>query len=459
MKRMTLLLGCVFVLFILSCGNKLPDNDDEGIYIVIDELDESKSVPVDVELRIHLSDYSNATWNVDKSLIANFYYSYYGDTKILITKSPGTVTITATDRDGAVHSCKIQVIEVEFIIDNLKPRNLIPINESLTIRLNGQLSATWTVDDTSVATFSQEFGNATKLTANSLGTVTITAMTIYKKSYSYTINVVGIVIEGLIDNQFVPIGEKLTVRLSNSSSANWKTSDASVALLSQETGKSTTLTIKKYSKEKVIISAEDENGKIYKYDISTINITFLNQSDYKVIVYRDALNENIVTELLSSETWSGYVSPNNKEISFYFKYCIQVVDDDDYGRVWLNVEHNNLYTYFIDSVDLENHYTEISISPPKYLQFTDAYLKIFNDSNGQCSLTVGNNQQQKTIRDTLYIQPNKTGIYKIPVSSNGKKFSEWEFKTSNQNISITEFTVQNGGIYECTFDGESIKSK
>ena len=384
-KIMFCITGCILALFFFSCGNMLfhnnnenSDENDDGIYIVIDEVDETKSVPVGTDLHLHLSDNSYAYWDVDDSEKATFYL-HSGVMPVLTTKATGSVTITAR-------------IYFEGIA----------------------------------------------------------------KYYYYTLQSIDrIIIENKTRDDFVKVGDTLTVRMAGHTPVTWSVNDASVATFSEDTY-SQLLTINKSGSGKIIITAIDDNEKQYDYTISISNVMFVNEfENYKITVRRDGVNENNIAEIFPREKWTGYVRPGDRETTFYFLYSALVVDDDDYGKVWLDAEYSNSYKHPIDSVDLETSYVQIDI-PLQKLQFKDAYLKISNNSNEQFSLIVGNNQQQKTIRDTLYIQPNKTGVYKIPSSKIGNLCSNWELQTSNENIFIAEFIVQNGGIYECQFYGKSV---
>lgn len=376
---------CILALSLFSCGNMLSEEVEE-VYIVIDELDETMSVPVGTDLHLHLSDNSTVGyWYVDNPQKAQFYSSWDLAQATLKTILPGSVKITAlvyTEEGTVEYYYSLQIIDKITINrrEGTSKDNSVHVGDTVDVRMEGNTLVKWAVKDESVATF---------------------------KSTS-----------------------------------------------SSEYSSSSSITIKKAVGDgKIIINAMAQNGENYYYSIPVTNVMFRNKTGYKVSVRRDSLNANNIAEILPNEELSEYVASGSEETVFYFSYS-QGVDDDD-GTIWINTEHNASDWYSIDSVDLENRYNEISIPSPKSLRFKDAYLKIDNNSDVQCSLVVGDNQQMKTTRGTLYIQPGMKGIYKIP--SNTSEISNWWLETSSKRIPIPEFQVQSDkGIYEYKFNGEVI---
>ena len=122
MKRLTLLLGCVFALGLFSCKTvveEVPAND-EDVYILVNGLETMTSLEVGQQYILRLSNSFLANWAVSNAVAATLSATS-GVSVNLSTKSAGSVTITAT-ANGKTYTCALQIIkkggEIEVPPDN-----------------------------------------------------------------------------------------------------------------------------------------------------------------------------------------------------------------------------------------------------------------------------------------------------------------------------------------------------
>ena len=122
MKRLTLLLGCVFALGLFSCKTaveEVPAND-EDVYILVNGSETMTSLEVGQQYILRLSNSSSANWAVSNAVAATLSATS-GVSVNLSAKSAGSVTITAT-ANGKTYTCALQIIkkgsEIEVPPDN-----------------------------------------------------------------------------------------------------------------------------------------------------------------------------------------------------------------------------------------------------------------------------------------------------------------------------------------------------
>lgn len=434
---------CILAFSLFSCGNMLEEVD-----IVIDGLNGAHEALVGTKLYVRLSNGEDAVWSTSDNNIASLSssYSYYVE-----LKNEGSVTITAKTSASEYHYT-LNVLDGIIVADGNAYN--IEVGDKLLFSMASKGRAGWSVSDKSKASLSTASGNSTTLTANSVGSVTVNAKT-SSNEYNYTIQIQeadGIEIIGLNDGRVMP-GDSLTLSMISNAYVKWSVSGAAVAMLSPTNGNKTTLIIKENIKtddDKTVIVIATKNGRTYEAEITVVvsNVTFINNTDYKVTIRRDSPTVgNVVAEILPDSIWTGYVAPGNNETVFYFNYSKKVIEDSDYGTVWGDMEYNSDSKLSVDSVDLIDM-LEIPVPSQKNPKFTKTYLKIYNSSNLVFSLYNGDNTQIRTIRNGLNILPNKCGVYEID-SGGDKLFTSVELEVSNNRIPIEELPAQNG-IYECT---------
>ena len=346
--------------------------------------------------------------------------------------------------------------EVYIVIDGLDDSNEAIVGTWLSVRLSNNEDAEWSTSNADIASLSyydypfdyyNKYMTATVILISE-GSVEITAKT-SAGEYHRKLDVLDRIIvsknyEEPYDYDTVEVGGNLQFRMASYGWVEeWSVSDESKASLSVTSGYSTSLTAN--SKGSVTVSAKTSLNE-YSYTIQITfskNVQFNNLTDYKVTVRRDGLEGEIVAEILSGLNWTGYVAPTNKETVFYFNYSTKVIEDSDYGTVWVDMEESKPHTHTVDSIDLEKKLIPIEVPLPNDFEFTATYLKIYNDSKFPFSL-YRTNTQIETIRRTLNVQPQAWGVYKVMPSD-----GELTLMTSDSRIPIEELPAQNG-IYECT---------
>ncbi|MBD5407209.1 MAG: leucine-rich repeat protein [Treponema sp.] len=122
MKRLTLLLGCVFALGLFSCKTvveEVPAND-EDVCILVNGSETMTSLEAGQQYILRLSNSSSANWAVSNDSAATLS-AKSGVSINLSAKSAGSVTVTATVNDKT-YTCALQIIkkggEIEVPPDN-----------------------------------------------------------------------------------------------------------------------------------------------------------------------------------------------------------------------------------------------------------------------------------------------------------------------------------------------------
>ena len=273
---------------------------------------------------------------------------------------------------------------------------------------------------------------------------------------------ISILVNGAETVSAVEAGQSVLLRLSNGISAAWSVSDSSVATLSAESGVSVNLAAQTAGSVTVTATAggrhytralqitaqsSDPNGGT----ANAPNVTFINQSAYKVVVCRDGLSAELAT-VAPGATNSVYVAPGTTEITFHFRYSYCVLDDTDSGMVWLDVSDSTAYTYPVDSADIASDTVQVRIPAPKNPQFNAAYLKVANQSDAPISLYNGNTQQKVYGQEKYYIQPGHSGVYAIPPDApfDGFKLGA----TPASATPVTPFYAVSGVLYACVFSAD-----
>ena len=270
---------------------------------------------------------------------------------------------------------------------------------------------------------------------------------------------ISILVNGAETVSAVEAGQSVLLRLSNGVPAAWSVSDTSVATLSAASGVSVNLAAqaagnvtvtamaggRHYTRAlQITAQSSDPNGGT----ANAPNVTFINQSAYKVVVCRDGLSAALAT-VAPGATKSVYVAPGTTEITFHFRYSYCVLDDSDSGMVWLDVADSTAYTYPVDSADIVSDTVQVRIPAPKNPQFNAAYLKVANQSDAPISLYNGNTQQKVYGQEKYYIQPGHSGVYAIPPDApfNGFRLGA----TPTSATPVAPFYAVSGVVYACIF--------
>jgi len=190
----------------------------------------------------------------------------------------------------------------------------------------------------------------------------------------------------------------------------------------------------------------------------TGNVTFSNESSYDIKIHRNSFSGPVLLELpanSSPKTIPVGISDNNgvgTVFSIEYLYQINEGFDTDSGKVIASGTDPNLQLIY--EIEENKSYT-VQIPNPINPEFKTAFIKILNEYNLPCELTYyGRTLVQNNGNSP--IPPGKTGIYKESVSVNGELYDGFIVVAVSESTPVPEFTIKNGFIYSCRFNGTSV---
>jgi len=186
-------------------------------------------------------------------------------------------------------------------------------------------------------------------------------------------------------------------------------------------------------------------------------VTFCNDSSYKVTIYQDYFGGPILAEdLLPADCFDAEVNPSDN-------YGAGSVFSIEY---WHLIENDIL----VGGKDPDRQITQnlkagenpvISIPQPKNLDLQESFIRVFNASGMDLELNCLN-VAFYPVNGELPIPSNKSGFYRGNNVKNTSCFSNDNVKdlTVRQGLQtqypFPEFTMTNGYIYNFKFDGKEV---
>jgi len=198
--------------------------------------------------------------------------------------------------------------------------------------------------------------------------------------------------------------------------------------------------------------------------VKTGKVTFFNESSYKVVVHQDAFSGPVLLELPAggSQRVDVRTSDNygiGSTFSIEYLYRINDVFDTESGDVTASGIDPNVQINFV--VEENKSYTK-QIPQPANLEFRNAFVKILNTSSLQFELKYLGTVFKQTGNGNVPVAPGKTGVYKLPlgtegnIPAEGKLYQNYEAVSTFANTTIPDFIVKNGFIYSFTYNGNSV---
>ena len=199
--------------------------------------------------------------------------------------------------------------------------------------------------------------------------------------------------------------------------------------------------------------------------IKTGKVTFFNESSYKVVIHQDAFSGPVLLELSAGESGKTILvrTSDNYGIgtTFSIEYLYRINDafDTESGDVIASGIDPNVQINFV--IEENKTYTK-QIPQPQNLEFRNAFIKIFNSSSLQFELKYLGTVFKQTGNGNISVASGKTGVYKLPlgteggIPAEGKLYQNYQIASTFENTVIPDFTAKNGFIYSFTYNGNSV---
>jgi hypothetical protein len=198
--------------------------------------------------------------------------------------------------------------------------------------------------------------------------------------------------------------------------------------------------------------------------VKTGKVTFFNESSYKVVVHQDAFSGPVLLELSAGGSQKVDVRTSDNYgvgsiFSIEYLYRINDAFDTESGEVIASGIDPNVQINFV--VEENKSYTK-QIPQPANLEFRNAFIKILNASNLQFEFKYLGTVFKQTGNGNVPVAPGKTGVYKLPlgteggIPAEGKLYQNYEVVSTFANTTIPDFTVKNGFIYIFTYNGSLV---
>jgi hypothetical protein len=205
---------------------------------------------------------------------------------------------------------------------------------------------------------------------------------------------------------------------------------------------------------------EDDNKKEQEV-LKTGKVTFFNESLYNIKIHRDSFSGPVLLELSSGAEKRIDIRISDAHgfgTTFSIEYLYLINDNDNFdadsGKIFASGLDFNVQINFV--IEENKSYT-IQIPQPTNLEFRSAFIKMFNTHNLPAEVRDFGKILQQAGNGIYPIAPGKTGVYKLSnIPAEGELLQNYLVVSTFQEVSIPEFTVQNGIIYSFTYNGSSV---
>jgi hypothetical protein len=198
--------------------------------------------------------------------------------------------------------------------------------------------------------------------------------------------------------------------------------------------------------------------------VKTGKVTFFNESSYKVVIHQDFFSGPVLLDLSAggSQRVDVRTSDNygiGSTFSIEYLYKINDAFDTESGEVIASGIDPNVQINFV--IEENKSYTK-QIPQPANLEFRNAFIKIINSHNLPFEFRYLGSVFKQTGNGNISVAPYKTGVYKLPLSTEGsipmegKVYQNYEVNSTFASTTIPDFTVKNGFIYSFTYNGSSV---
>lgn len=198
-------------------------------------------------------------------------------------------------------------------------------------------------------------------------------------------------------------------------------------------------------------------------------ITFFNESSYKVDIYRyinpaDFDPDLLVTSINAGETKKvSVIESFDQEIGdvFYIRYNVLLADKFETGidNIYVQAERDMSNLAFV--VTGGQKYTKTIVQPEKnQLSFINSYLKVFNASSKSYSLINGSSYLSRLGDDKLQVEIGDICYYEIPITYPLTTYNMVLLKLleGGTYTEIEDFTMEKGYLYTLKIKDSGIDS-
>jgi hypothetical protein len=198
-------------------------------------------------------------------------------------------------------------------------------------------------------------------------------------------------------------------------------------------------------------------------DDKTVNVTFLNESSYNIIIHRDSFDGFVLLELPASskaQTIPVRISDNNVGTTFSIEYIwvIPIREEDNTIREVpvSGIDPNLQLPYLLKAGKSP---PPVQIPNPENLEVRSAYMIFLNTYNLPCQLHHLGMLLPQADNNHYYISPGKTGIYKnrYPLPPEGELYQGYSVDTASKSVLVPDFIMKNGFIYKFMYDGTKVE--
>jgi hypothetical protein len=203
--------------------------------------------------------------------------------------------------------------------------------------------------------------------------------------------------------------------------------------------------------------------------VKTGKVTFFNESSYKVVVHQDAFSGPVLLELNNTTKRTDTIQVRTSDnygigSTFSIEYLYRINDDFDTesGEVIASGIDPNVQINFV--IEENKSYTK-QIPQPANLEFRSAFIKILNNSSLPFELKYLGTVFKQTGNGNISVASYKTGVYKLPlgtegsIPADGRLYHNYQVVSTFESTTIPDFTAENGFIYNFIYDRTTVKKR
>jgi len=201
--------------------------------------------------------------------------------------------------------------------------------------------------------------------------------------------------------------------------------------------------------------------------IKTGKVTFFNESSYKIVIHQDAFSGPVLLELSAGgskkvdvRTSDNYGSGSTFSIEYLLRIQLVESTGGEIREASISAIDPNVQ---INRVIEENKSYTIQIPQPQNLEARSAFVCITNKYNLPFELKYLGTVFKQTDNGNISVPAYKTGIYKLPlgtegiIPSNGRLYKNYQVVSTFSSVEVPEFTAQNGIKYNFEYDGTTVR--
>lgn len=185
------------------------------------------------------------------------------------------------------------------------------------------------------------------------------------------------------------------------------------------------------------------------------NLTFKNESPYRIKIFKDSFRENELCDINATETKAVYEAEPSSDVVYYITYYIKL--DNDFAIPYFSND------CFVILPFRKNKIQSIRVYSPDKIDIQDCYMIIENESKKEIIFKHGNSEliplgnKGESINQSSIIMPDEKGLYKIS-SINFDAISKYSLTTINGaafNLADKILSFIPGSVYKIVLKDKS----